>query len=74
MIVLIVILTGCAHKRIILQDRECARPERMKLKELNSAEHIGSVKNVSLLMLNIADMAGYIASLEALADCYEYKE
>ncbi len=64
--------TGCSsHSQVIIKNRECVVPARVELTPLDNKSHIGSEKNVAILMLNIADMVGYIKSLEASIKCYE---
>ncbi len=64
--------TGCSsHSQVIVKNRQCAVPARVELKQLDNKSHIGSEKNTAILMLNIADMVGYIRSLEASIRCYE---
>lgn len=64
--------TGCSsHSQVIVKNRVCAVPARVELTALDNKSHIGSEKNVAILMLNIADMAAYIKSLEASIKCYE---
>ena len=48
-------------------------PARVELKQLDNKSHIGSEKNTAILMLNIADLVGYIKSLEASIACFENK-
>lgn len=64
--------TGCSsHSQVIVKNRQCAVPARVELKQLDNKSHIGSEKNTAILMLNIADMVGYIRSLEVSIRCYE---
>lgn len=56
---------------MIVKNRQCAVPARVELKQLDNKSHIGSEKNTAILMLNIADMAGYIRSLEASIRCFK---
>ena len=64
-------LAGCAtSSQVVVKNRQCAVPARVELKALDNKSHIGSEKNVAVLMLNIADMAAYIKSLEAAIKCY----
>lgn len=46
-------------------------PARVELKQLDNKIHIGSEKNTAILMLNIADLVGYVKSLEASIKCFE---
>lgn len=55
---------------MVVKNRQCAVPARVELKALDNKSHIGSEKNVAVLMLNIADMAAYIKSLESAVRCY----
>ncbi len=57
-----------------MKNRQCAVPARMELKVLDNSTHIGSEKNVAILMLNIADLIGYVKSLEASIKCFENKD
>ena len=54
----------------MVKNRECAVPARVELKALDNSTHIGSEKNTAILMLNIADLVGYVKSLEAALKCY----
>lgn len=45
-------------------------PVRVELKALDNSTHIGSEKNTAILMLNIADLVGYVKSLESAIRCY----
>lgn len=68
---MLLIITGCSsHTQVIVKNRECAVPARVELAALDNNTHIGSEKNTAILMLNIADMIGYIKSLEAAIECY----
>lgn len=51
----------------------CYLPTRPELPPLDDSEHIGSEKNVRLLILNIADLAAYTELLEATIKCYMNK-
>ena len=55
---------------MIVKNRECAVPARVELKALDNKSHIGSEKNTAILMLNIADLVGYVKSLEAAIECF----
>lgn len=69
---MLLIITGCSsHSGVIVKNRECAVPARVELKQLDNKSHIGSEKNTAILMLNIADLVGYIKSLEAAIKCFE---
>ncbi|MDT3694307.1 MAG: hypothetical protein ROM03_07825 [Mucispirillum sp.] len=57
-----------------MKSNKCAVPTQITLKKLEAKEHIGSSKNVSILMVNIADMIAYIENLEASIRCYNNKE
>lgn len=68
---MLLIVTGCSsHSQVIVKTRQCAVPARVELKQLDNKSHIGSEKNVSILMLNIADLVAYIKSLESAVRCY----
>ena len=54
-----------------MKNRECAVPAKVEITTLDNKSHIGSEKNTAILMLNIADMVGYIKSLEASIKCFE---
>lgn len=70
-IIIIFMLAGCAKSsQVIVKSRQCAVPARMELKQLDNKSHIGSEKNTAILMLNIADMVGYIRSLESSIKCF----
>ena len=56
---------------MIVKNKQCVVPARVELKALDNSTHIGSEKNTAILMLNIADMVGYVKSLEAAIKCYE---
>lgn len=72
MLLMLLTATGCSsHSQVIIKNRECSVPARVELTPLDNKSHIGSEKNVAILMLNIADMAAYIKSLEASIKCYE---
>lgn len=72
MLLMLLTATGCSsHSQVIVKNRQCAVPARVELKQLDNKSHIGSEKNTAILMLNIADMVGYIRSLEASIRCYE---
>ena len=45
-------------------------PARVELTALDKNAHIGSEKNVAVLMINIADLVAYIKSLESAVRCY----
>lgn len=63
---------GCSsHSQVIVKNRECAVPARVELKQLDNKSHIGSKKNSAILMLNIADLVGYVKSLESALKCYK---
>lgn len=66
-------ITGACsqHSWVIVKNKQCAVPARVELKQLDNKSHIGSEKNTAILMLNIADMVGYIKSLEASIKCFE---
>lgn len=69
---MLLIITGCSsHTQVIVKSRQCAVPARVELKALDNSTHIGSEKNTAILMLNIADMVGYVKSLEAAIKCYQ---
>ena len=59
---------------MIVKNKQCAVPTRMKLKELDNKSHIGSEKNTAILILNIADMVAYIKSLESALKCFNKGE
>ena len=66
------IVIGCSsHSQVIVKNRECAVPAKVEITTLDNKSHIGSEKNTAILMLNIADMVGYIKSLEASIKCFE---
>ncbi len=70
-IIIIFILTGCAaSSQVIVKNKQCAVPARVELKALDNKSHIGSEKNTAILMLNIADLVGYVNSLEASIKCF----
>ena len=56
---------------MIVKNKQCAVPARVELKALDNKSHIGSEKNTAILMLNIADLVGYIKSLESALKCYK---
>lgn len=65
------ILAGCAtSSQVIVKNKQCAVPARVELKQLDNKSHIGSEKNTAILMLNIADLVGYVKSLEASIECF----
>lgn len=65
-------ITGACsqHSQVIVKNKQCAVPARVELKALDNSTHIGSEKNTAILMLNIADLVGYIKSLESALKCY----
>ena len=64
--------TGCSsHSQVIIKNRECSVPARVELTALDKNAHIGSEKNVAVLMINIADLVAYIKSLEASIRCFK---
>lgn len=65
-------ITGACsqHSQVIVKNKQCAVPARVALKQLDNKSHIGSEKNTAILMLNIADLVGYVKSLEAALKCY----
>ena len=68
---MLLIITGCSsHSQVIVKNKQCAIPARMELKTLDNKSHIGSSKNVAILMLNIADLVAYVKSLESAIRCY----
>ncbi len=71
LIILITIGACSSHSQIIVKNSQCAVPARVELTALDNKSHIGSEKNVAILMLNIADLVGYIKSLEVSIKCYE---
>lgn len=71
---MLLIITGCSsHTQVIVKNKQCAVPARVELKQLDNKSHIGSEKNTAILMLNIADLVGYVKSLEASIKCFENK-
>ena len=56
---------------MVVKNKQCAVPARVELKALDNSTHIGSEKNIAILMLNIADLVGYVKSLEAAIKCFE---
>ena len=60
-------ITGACsqHSQVIVKNRQCGVPARVELTALDKNAHIGSEKNVAVLMINIADLVAYIKSLEA---------
>lgn len=65
-------ITGACsqHSQVIVKNKQCAVPARVELKALDNSTHIGSEKNTAILMLNIADLVGYIKNLESALKCY----
>lgn len=70
---MLLIITGACsqHSQVIVKNKQCAVPARVELKQLDNKSHIGSEKNTAILMLNIADLVGYIKSLESALKCYK---
>lgn len=67
--------TGCSsHTQVVVKSRDCAIPTRIELKSLDNRYHIGSEKNVAIMILNIADMVAYIKSLESALKCFNKGE
>lgn len=66
-------ITGACsqHSQVIVKNKQCAVPARVELKQLDNKSHIGSEKNIAILMLNIADLVAYVKSLEASIACYK---
>ncbi len=56
---------------MVVKNRQCAVPARVELTALDNKSHIGSEKNVAVLMINIADLVAYIKSLEASIRCFK---
>ncbi len=56
---------------MVVKNRQCAVPARVELTPLDNKSHIGSEKNVAVLMINIADLVAYIKSLEASIRCFK---
>ena len=71
LIVSIAISACSSHTQVIVKNKQCVVPARVELKALDNSTHIGSEKNTAILMLNIADMVGYVKSLEASIKCFE---
>lgn len=71
MIVLITIGACSSHTQVVVKNRQCAVPARVELMPLDKNAHIGSEKNVAVLMINIADLVAYIKSLEASIRCFK---
>ena len=59
---------------MIVKNKQCAVPSRVELKQLDNKSHIGSEKNVAIMILNIADMVAYIKSLESALKCFNKGE
>ncbi len=71
MLLIVLIATGCSsHGQVVIKNRECHVPERVELLALDNKSHIGGEKNIGILMINIADLVGYVRSLEASISCY----
>lgn len=58
----------------MVKSRECAVPSRVELKQLDNKSHIGSEKNIAIMILNIADMVAYVKSLESALKCFNKGE
>jgi hypothetical protein len=52
----------------------CPSPELPELTPLEPAEHLGSARNLELLMDNVIALAGYIERLEAALRCWGERE
>lgn len=66
-------ITGACsqYSQVIVKNRQCGVPARVELTALDKNAHIGSEKNVAVLMINIADLVAYIKSLEASIRCFK---
>ena len=71
LLIVLTVIECSSHSQVIVKNKQCAVPARVELKQLDNKSHIGSEKNTAILMLNIADMVGYIKSLEASIKCFE---
>lgn len=71
MILLTITGVACSHTQTMVKNKICAVPAPVILKGLDNDTHIGSEKNISILMLNIADMVAYIKKLESSIKCFQ---
>ena len=72
LLIVLTVISACSqHSWVIVKNKQCAVPARVELKALDNSTHIGSEKNIAILMLNIADLVGYIKSLESALKCYK---
>ncbi len=68
-------VTGCSsHSQVIVKNRQCGVPARVELTTLDTKSHIGSEKNVAVLMINIADLVAYVKSLESAITCFQAQD
>lgn len=52
----------------------CPSPPRPDLTSLDPSEHLGSARNLEILMGNVIDLAGYAERLEAALRCWRERE
>lgn len=72
---IILIVTGCSsHSQVIVKNRDCHIPKQVTLTALDNRSHLGSEKNIGIMMINIADLVAYVKSLESAIRCYNLKE
>lgn len=74
MTVLISIGACSQHSQVIVKNRQCGVPARVELTALDNKSHIGSKKNVAVLMINIADLVAYVKSLENAITCFQAQD
>lgn len=69
-------ITGACsqHSQVIVKNRQCGVPARVELTALDKNAHIGSEKNVAVLMINIADLVAYVKSLENAITCFQAQD
>lgn len=49
-------------------------PAKVELQMLDNSTHLASKKNATILMLNIADLVGYIKTLESAIKCFQAQD
>jgi hypothetical protein len=73
-LVILVLLTGCAGREVMevrARYAECPRPAAPPYPALDPVEHVGGRKNLGRIMEIIDLQAGFIHAQGAALDCYE---
>lgn len=75
-------MTGCGSKNDIIPEdpttpitvvtkyKKCPEPDPPVLKNMDNSTHIGSKKNLVILLDNLNDLNLYLEQLENTIDCY----